>query len=510
MSVVKKHHVVIMILSILGGIYSYKLHAQWPTNTRNDPFKVFSSVQPHYFLQEREKQLLFGMADEKGTPERLMIALSPFGQNADAAKSLAGAYTALPTPGSTNDQNPVAGNTIGCNPVYCNNAPTGTSCNFCINSVPLGDIDGRWNLLGLLAGNLPQGATFPPLLLDALNALFPGYAPGDVTTQTIQIKSNDQCYPTFGYVSVPLKYRKKGIRWNAEAIVCGDFGLQFEGGIVEISQTLNPCFYNLTTADSQSSCDSSAPAITKDNINCYLFDPLVQLAAQLGMNLCNFTKWGFEDLYFGAYWRHAHIINYNRDLSWPRLLVIPFIRVAGGFATGHAKEYSEIFSLPFGNNGSNSFNLNAGMNFDFSETLEIGVEFGYSHFFQKDFTNYRLPTNELQSGIYPFAANVRVQPGDTAFVAAKLAAYHFLDRLSFFFQWVFLHHRKDDIDLVVPDPAFITDKCNNTAFRVQLGNIGFDYDISPNFTIGFLWQQPFHVRNAYNSTTAMFTLNMIF
>jgi hypothetical protein len=513
MSVVKKQHVVIIILNILAGICSNTLYAQWPTNTRNDPFKVFSAVQPHYFLEEREKQLLFGMADEKGSPERVMIALSPFGQNADSAKTLAAHYTSIGTTGVASAQNPVANAGLGCNQVLCNITPP-NNCNICINSIPIGDIDGRWNLLGLLAGNLPQGANFPPLLMKALTDIFPGTPPGDVTTQMVQIAtvggSNfDPCYPTFGYVSVPIKYRKKGIRWNVEAIICGDFGLQFEGGIVEISQVLNPCFYNLTSnSDEATSCQGGT--IKGSKVNCDLFDPLIPLARELGMNLCNFTKWGFEDLYFSLYWRHAHVVNFNRDLSWARLLVIPFIRIGGGAATGHPKNYSEIFSLPFGNNGSNSINLNAGMNFDFVETVEIGAEVGYSHFLKKDFTNYRLPTNELQSGIYPFAADVGLKPGDTAYVAGKLAAYHFLDRLSFYFQWVYVHHRKDHIELIVNDPAFDVTKCPNSAFRVQLGNFGFNYDISPNFSLGFLWQQMFHVRNAYNSTTAMFTLNMIF
>ena len=211
------------------------------------------------------------------------------------------------------------------------------------------------------------------------------------------------------------------------------------------------------------------------------------------------------------------MLNYNRDLSWARALVIPFLRFGASVPTGRAKEQDFFFSLPFGNNGSASVNINAGMNFDFSETVEIGAEVGYSHFFKKDFDNFRAPTNFLQSSIFPFATPASVQPGDTAYVAGKLAAYHFLDRLSFYGQWVYVHHQKDKIDLINPDPAFISidddnprAKCPNTAWRVQMGNIGFTYDISPNFAIGFLWQQMLHARNAYNSNTALFTLNMIF
>ena len=157
------------------------------------------------------------------------------------------------------------------------------------------------------------------------------------------------------------------------------------------------------------------------------------------------------------------------------------------------------------------------MNLDFAETVEVGAEVGYSHFFEKEFANYRAPTNVLQSGIFPFATNAAVHPGDSAYVAGKLAAYHFLDRFSFYGQYVYVHHRKDHIKLLTDDPAFLAmddenpmAKCNNTAFRVQLGNFAFTYDVSPSIGLGVLWQQMFHVRNAYNTTTVMFTLNIIF
>ena len=117
----------------------------------------------------------------------------------------------------------------------------------------------------------------------------------------------------------------------------------------------------------------SGITIKRDDIKCTLFDPLVPLLKQLGLNICNFNKWGVEDLYFSFYWRHAYVLNYNRDLSWARALVIPFLRVGASAPAGRAKEQDFFFSLPFGNNGSASVDINAGMNFDFSETVEIGA-----------------------------------------------------------------------------------------------------------------------------------------
>ncbi len=500
---------VIITLLVIGSFHHIS-GASWPSNARNDPFPPHGAEDPQYFLYEREKQLIFGMPDEKGTPERVMISLSAFGQNAIKAKTLSGTYCKRALTNTCD---------VCTNPIFLANPTFDATTPFCMNDVELGDIDGRWNLLGLLAGEIPQGATVPPLLLAALNTIFPGFQAGTVTTSNIEIPTNNTsstfCGPTYGFVSVPLKYRKRGLRWNVEAQICSDFGFQFLGGVVEISQVLNPCFVNLTTGDNQKSCGGQT--INISDINCTLFDQLTPLLRQLGIDVCNFTKWGLEDLYLSLYWRHAHPINFNRDLSWARFLLIPFIRIGGSFATGHPKDPSLQFSLPFGNNGSHSVNLNAGLNFDFSETVEVGGEVGYSHFFKKDFDNYRMPTNVLQSGIFPFATSVSIQPGDSAYFAAKLAAYHFLDRLSFWAQWVYIHHRKDHITLLNNDPAFIAvddenprAKCPNTVWRVQLGNFAFTYDISPNIAFGFLWQQMFHVRNAYNSTTAMFTLNFIF
>jgi hypothetical protein len=513
MLVVKKQHLVSIVATLL--VFTNNLYAQWPTNSRNDPFKVFTSWDPQYFLYEREKQLMFGNADEKGTPERVMVSLSPFGQNATYAKTLSGAYCKPQDWVNSTCPGECINLQLGCT------QPPAPRCPPCINSVNLGDIDGRWNLLGLIAGGIPQGVEVSslPLLMQAYSTIFPGVEPGTVTSRMIQIPNEDPtCQPLFGYVSVPLKYRKKGIRWDVEAQICGDFGLQFEGGVVEISQVLNPCFINLATAQNLTqTITCSNTTITTEQLNCTLFDPLVPLAKQLGFDICNFTKWGIEDLYLALFWRHAHVVNFNRDLSWPRLLLIPFLRIGGSIATGHIKEPSVIFSLPFGNNGSNAFNMSAGINFDFAETVEIGGEVGFSHFFKKDFEDFRAPTNVLQSGIFPFSTPASVKPGDTAFVAGKLAAYHFIDRLSFVFQWVYVHHRKDHITLIDPDPVFLAiddnnplAKCNNTAWRAQLGNFALNYDISPNLGIGVLWQQMFHVRNVYNSTTVMFTVNFIF
>jgi hypothetical protein len=526
MSVVKKHPMMHIISFFLLMLMHEAIHA-WPSNTRNDPFPVYTTLDPHYFLYEREKQLMFGMADEKGSPENFMLSLSPFGQNANYAKTIAGTYC------TDQKTNPCA---VNCNNIFCSNNctnPADPLSPSCTNSVEIGDIDGRWNMVALLAGKLPEDLqSLPdaqrmakvqelyPLYYNALTTLFPGRTAGTITELDVTFPKNDPCFPLYGYASAPIKYRKRGIRWDFEVQLCGDWGFQFQGGIVEISQVLNQCLINLTQNTNVPDADQttcSGVTISKENIKCQLFDPLVPLMRQLGLDICNFTKWGVEDLYFSFYWRHAYVLNYNRDLSWARALAIPFFRIGVGAPSGRAKEQDKFFSVPFGNNnGSTSFNLNAGLNFDFAETVEIGGEFGWSHFFSRTIDNYRVPTNFLQSSIFPWTAPVTIDPGDSAYVGFKLAAYHFLDRLSFYGEWLYVHHNKDNRKLQTQDEAFVDRddnnpraKCRNTAWRTQLFNVGFTYDISPNWAIGFLWQQPLHSRNTYVSTTALFTLNLI-
>ena len=122
-----------------------------------------------------------------------------------------------------------------------------------------------------------------------------------------------------------------------------------------------------------------------------------------------------------------------------------------------------------------------------------------------------IPNNEFQTNLYPFSTEVSIQPGDNWYFGARIAAYHFIDNLSMYFEWFVLDHQKDDICLKNPDPAFVPEvlECIST-FKTKLGNAGFNYDLSPNIGIGFLWQIPFSQRNSYRSSTIMAGLNVTF
>lgn len=458
----------------------------WGTNNRADPFPLYTALDQQTFNYVRHKQLLHGWPLDKAAPERVTLSISGFGQAADSAR--------VPCGGSTSSSS---------SPATC-------------TDIPIGDIDGRWNILALLYGPLPQGQMYGPLLLQAEQALFPGIAPGQINDNFAQVI--DSCTKSFGFVTNFVKYRKFGVRWNFEAQLIGDFGFQFQGGIDDVSQTVT-ARADLTTCGTTmvdcnggpNACNTTFP-VSGTAIKFYLTDRLNDIARELCLNICSFDKVSVEDLYFCLYWRHAHEVNFQRDPSWARFLVTPFFRIAGSVPSANAREPNELFSISVMNNGHPSIDANIGINFDFSETVEVGGEVGYSHFFARNVCNVPLPNSTFQSGIYPFKTSINLQPGDTWYAAAKVNAYHFIDRLNCYVQWVLVHHGQDDIRLLDCDPAFITGKClgDRSKWRVQFINAAFNYDCSPNIALGFVWQFPIKWENAYKSNTVLFSFSASF
>jgi hypothetical protein len=192
-------------------------------------------------------------------------------------------------------------------------------------------------------------------------------------------------------------------------------------------------------------------------------------------------------------------------------LFTPFIKVGGSVSPGKRLKPSKFFGVPFGNNDHTAVGFTTGMDFDFADTIEIGAEIGITHFFARDVENARVPTSDYQVGFFPFTTDVTVHPGMNWHFAAKLATYHFVDCLSFYFEYVQLEHKEDRIDICNADPAFLPKVLERmTPFKVKLANIGFNYDLSPNIGLGFLWQAPLSQRNSYKSTTLMIGFNATF
>lgn len=454
------------LIYVIASIFvcENRLSAVPTSYSRNDPFPVYTTLDPYTFLYKRERFVdKDGIERERYVPQKMFLSLSPFGQNATSARD---------------NQN---------------------------NFIPLGDITGRWNMLGLLYGCSPDCQTLPPVLLEAQQGLFP------TVTPPICDQPNDPC-KNFGYFSVDSKYYKKGFRWDLNMHIVGDIGFNFQGGVSEISNNVS-CVDNLTNCsnfDCSTSVNPCNPSLTKENVNYYLMDKFDIISDQLCLDTTSYHLTTMEDLRFNLFWRHAYEGNTIID-HWPSLYVMPFFMLSGTVAVGKEPKPNQMFGLSHGSNGHHAIGGSAGIQLDFVETVDVGVEIGATHFFPRDICCFRVPNSPEQSTIFPFTTDVRRSPGWNWHFCAKLGAYHFLEHLSFYFQYALVQHQEDKICLKCCDPCFCPETLEEvSAWRNQVANISFDYDISPHLSVGFLWQAPLMQRYSFRSTTLLFSLNAFY
>lgn len=465
-------------------------------NNKSDPLPPFSSFDPYVFLYRRERQRMKGDPGEYPCNELFSVSVSAFGQTASAGRNAVNSVTPIGPTATGQPGQPFCGDLPGC--------------------TELGDLGGKWDMIALLFGPLPNGQTLPPTLATARAVLFPNIPAGTPINDSRYIDITQH----IGFFTIPLRYKKKGVRGRLEVALLHDVGLVAELGVSDICQA-PVAFTNLTctpcsdTTNPATCCGSlvlpEAPnPFNKQNINDYLMNELPQIAPEIGLDIGVFHKVSIEDLRLNLYWRKAYEVNRGCK-KWSSALIIPFLSVGGSIATSDDRDLKYAFGLPFSNDGHHSVGFTVGLNIDFFDTIEIGGSGGLTHFFEHDVCKMRIPTSSFQSGIYPFTTDAQIKPGDNWHFGLKMNAYHFIDRLSFYFQYQIVQHKDDHIELQEPDPAFLPHQLERiSTWKSQMINSALNYDISPNVSIGFLWQAPVSQRNAYRSTTVMFSFRATF
>lgn len=450
---------------VLCSMAALEVRSTISSLAKNDPYPFFSALDPHYFVSAKERMEYKDPEFAEQLKDHVTIAVSPFSQTAYrgrdmAAEAFIGTYT-----------------------------------------VELSDLEGRPNMLTLLYGPTPQNATLAPTLLNARNQIFPGVT-GTIDDQTL-IDPNQ----LFGCFSFPQKYTKRGARFDVQAHLGAGFGLWLQTGYVALSQIREK------TLDLNCFATNACPFVlntgTQALVNQYLMEELDDIAQEIGYSLKDYNKHGWEEVRMSLFWSHAYELNPER-YNWPQVLAVPFFEVTGSINPSQGLEtvpLTPLFGAPIGNNKHNAVGFSTGINFDFIETIEIGIEGGITHFFKRDIEQMHIPNNEFQTGIFPFRTDVTVRPGMNWHFGAKLAAYHFLDRLSMHFQYMIIEHKQDCIQLKQADPAFLPQVlAERTQWRTHLADIGFTYDICPNGGLGFEWQAPIYQRNTYRSSTVLFSV----
>ncbi len=474
-------------LCVSVGIIT-QLHGTVTSLDKYDPFPVFSAIDPQDFLLDRTKLYREGTDWWAWVGNHCKGSVSGFFQTANSGKPFDGGDILVP---SVIDPT----NSIG------------------YEYVPLLDLTGRTPMIPLVmstsnadntAALTPKGKSYGPLLNDAANALFQSDAPIENIEDVIDPSRN------FGFFSLPSRFQMRGARADIFIDLFCSMGLHLKGGFASISHA--PKHPINETGCTEPSCPfdptdgGNYSGVTYQNVNNYLMNEYDCIIREIGMRNRTFQKSGFEELIAELYWRYPISLNDNRE-DWLQVLAIPYIEGGFAYSPSEAVNTSELFGHMFGNNKHWAAGFTAGLCLDFVETVEIGGEIGYTHFFEENFDCYRIPNSKLQNNIFPFTTAVNIEPGHNMHYALKLTARNFLERLSGYFQFVALEHTQDCIKLCTQDPAFVPEVLGRkTGFKTKVANIAFTYPITPNFLVGFMWQAPLSQRNAARTTTIMLGL----
>lgn len=488
----------------------------------------------------------FELGDFRGT----MYAMGLFlGANPKNGNTIWGNHTS----------NPATAATAGCDGTDTGNAQCITDCSIRGFGLPSCVEQAAYALSG-------NTQTFPP---DSCNdaapttgLIFnPGSGTSPVNVPSIFTESQlatDTKY--FGAFSTPIEYRKQGLRLEFN-LQCNDYmGLTIQTGFVNIQQYYTNTIATQTTSTTSCSpigqtapgpysisnvatiCQTGAtgtsapisslynnlnqqiytalPNTTAQNIfNTYIsnnLDNLLSKECGINQTACSFDKSSVEDIRVTLTLQRAYAPDRfsanDEDDVWPDMILTPYVWAGGTFPVAKEIDYSNLLSLPFGNNGHVSAGGGAGITFDFAESVEVGVEGGVTAFFSKN-EHRPFPTSPLQRVIYPFWTDVTTQPGFNWNFKVLLNAYQFLKHVNFWFTYELIQHRKDCFTVINTEkaqyfyPEALTCKSD---WRGQFFNAAVVFDIQPGIQASFVWQQPISPRNAYYPVSIMGSLNFMF
>jgi hypothetical protein len=369
----------------------------------------------------------------------------------------------------------------------------------------------------------------------------------------------------FGAFSMPILFRKQGVRLELNFNFNDYIQLTIQGGFANIKQNYtntpatqstssttcavigqtSPGPYSISNV--QTVCPSNASSgmnpqtisslysnlnqqlvatttptsntVATNIFNTYIannLDNILDPICGINQSACSFDKSSAEDIRFTLTLQRSYDPNrFNSDDeedTWPDMILTPYVWAGGTFPCAKEIDYSNLLSLPFGNNGHASAGGGVGITFDFAESVEVGFEGGATCFFGKE--EYRpFPTHPLQRVIYPFWTNVHTQPGYNWNFRVLLNAYQFLKHVNFWFTYELIEHRKDCFTVSNASKAqyFYPEALACVSdWRGQFFNAAVVFDLQPGIQASFVWQQPLGPRNAYYPVSIMGSINFMF
>lgn len=416
-------------------------------------------------------------------------------------------------------------------PVYQSAAMSGSG------DVEIGDVYGPWNVLGLFYPEKNGNTQIQTALLEACTgcANICGCGTADcpdepcitdddmkIIRKYIQCDQMQDPNGLFGGMSVPVLYRKYGARFLFEAGAVYGFGLRAECGLARVQQY--PAFNDLTSKATPTTTYPAADGLVISKYFMQQFDTAI--AQTLDLNVDPYCSEGFDDSRFSLYYCHPFDANKGKDPSthMPPLVFTPYIIFECSPFTHRARPYSTLFSVPLGNDGHTAVGFTTGFTVNFLDMFTMGLDGSVTHFSEETHHNCPVPTSDLQVGVFPRKADLRVQPGKNFTFGATMSAEYFWFNFSAWVEFRMINHCRDGICILnmvnVPNLPIPTDYPisnikldllrEQSSWSSSFGNVGLTYDITDALSLGFFWQAPIRQRFAYRPTTLMGSIIGVF
>ena len=384
---------------------------------------------------------------------------------------------------------------------------------------------------------LPAGTSTTPALTDTVPSVF-----------SQDYLSQDTSF--FGAFSLPLEYRKAGLRLELAIEPTDWLGLTIQTGFVNIQQTttglmsIDPVLEAMAQVTSGTAYATPLTLFSNlPNVNLYgmvgtdavgtppygtsvpsnvqtLFDDYISnnqeelFDSENGIDLstCNFDYCSVEDVRVILSFKHIYDIDrYTKDtddeFDWPDMIFTPYAWIGASAPVAKKQQYNKLLSLPFGNNGHASVGGAVGFMFDFVDSIEVGFEGGATYFAPNKVCR-PVPNHPLQRVAYPYWTTVNVHPGINCNFKAHMNAYQFINHVSFWATFEVIQHRKDHYNLCNGQDNFITKPLTNTIYTYS-GTATPNCTDSDPVNIGTKKEQIFYPEKlSCNSDWRMQFLNM--
>lgn len=335
----------------------------------------------------------------------------------------------------------------------------------------------------------------------------------------------------FGAISIPFTYQKLGLRWEANLDVNEHIGIVLKGGVAQLKQDVSP-YVSLTNATKANDSDPDTDKIYKyitsagaganpspanqNTFNTNItnnIDELLSATNGANYDIRSYSDFGIEDAEIGIFLRKAIQLHPSQkhEAYIDSTIMTPYLYIGGRVPLSKQKDYTKLFSLSLGDNGHASAGGNAGLCFDFANSIEVGIEAGMNYFFKQDIMQMPIPNHKLQRVLYPYRRDVTIEPGYNWHFKALFSAYEFTPGISFFATYQYMQHTKDSIKLKTANSNFLPQMLEDlSSWSTQNITAAMSFAIQHNIHASLAWQAGINQSNAYSTQTILGTLSFLF